>query len=113
VARSLAWAGIALIWVFKTDGPTGPVVPGELVTPGLYLAIGLALDLAQYVYGSLAWGAYHRWKEHWRRVSETEEFLAPRSINWPSNAFFWLKLLAIAFAYYFLVGYLAGRYLAG
>ena len=39
------------------------------------------------------WGGYHRWKE--QKVSSDKEFKAPKWINYPGNAFFAMKMLAI------------------
>lgn len=110
IARTLALSGIALIWVFKVDSQNGPQVPQELVVPGIWLVVHLALDLTQYLYATIAWGLFHRWKEHWRPVAADKDFLAPRAINWPTNAFFYGKVVAVGIAYWYLLAYLLSRY---
>ena len=68
----------------------------------------LALDLLQYVAGTVVWGAYNRWHDR-EGTDRDAEFLAPRWLNWPALAFFWLKLLGIVAAYVLLLAELAGR----
>jgi hypothetical protein len=42
INRSLALAGIAVIWVFKTGDGAAQAVPGELIPPALALVTALA-----------------------------------------------------------------------
>jgi hypothetical protein len=72
-----------------------------LITAGAFAVLALALDLSQYVYATVAWGRFSRAKEN-ERVGSEEQFKAPRQINWPTNTFFGLKVLAVAFSYVFL-----------
>lgn len=45
-SRAFAFAGIALIWVFKTSSASGePILPLNLVIAGFLFCIGLASDL--------------------------------------------------------------------
>lgn len=91
VARSLAFAGIALIWVFKTDANGIPKVPDDLLLPTALLAASLAFDLLQGVAGSVIWGPFHRLKEREREPGDDPEIDAPAWINWPTLFFFWGK----------------------
>src|SRR5437016_3324240 len=88
--RQLGFAGLALVWVLSTDSrrPVPPAWPLELLVPAILIVSSLALDLAQYLAGSLLWGAYHRRQER-AGVRETATLLAPRWINWPAVTFFW------------------------
>jgi hypothetical protein len=99
VARSLAFAGIALVWVFKT-GADVPRPPPGLIAPTILLTAGLACDLIQYVYSAAAWGIFAR--IHERRLQDLQEdpdLDAPAWINWPTLFFFWTKLVCVAAAY--------------
>jgi len=49
INRQLAFAGIAIIWVFRTDSGGRQIVPEELFLPGLLLVLSLSFDLLQYV----------------------------------------------------------------
>lgn len=112
VARQLALAGIAVVWVFSGGGvSTGAAVhiPKDLTFAGLVLIAALAADFFQYAWASAAWGIFNRVKE--REVKETTEFEAPPWLNYPTLVFFWGKLLLVAFAYVLLGIALASRLL--
>ena len=47
VGRKLAFAGIAIIWIFKIEGEGAPKIPEKLFTPSALLATALAFDLLQ------------------------------------------------------------------
>jgi hypothetical protein len=54
ISRQLAFAAIAVVWLFKTDTPTGQItIPPDLIWPGILIVAALAADLLQYVAGSL------------------------------------------------------------
>ena len=108
ILRYLGFAGIALIWMFRVEKAGVTTVPVALVWPAILLVSGLTLDLFQYVYGTIAWGTYHRMMEK-RDTPEDKEFEAPRWLNWPTNAFFTLKIPAIAVAYILLLNFLFGK----
>ncbi|HZN68741.1 MAG TPA: hypothetical protein VFB66_25910 [Tepidisphaeraceae bacterium] len=105
LARQLALAGIAIVWIFKTDKPDGPSVPRDLLTPTLFIIVALALDFLHYVYGGAAWSFFHWKKEQREKVDEDAEFKAPTPINWPTNVFYWGKLIAVGVAYALLLRY--------
>jgi len=102
ICRNLGFAGIALIWAFRVTAGEKPVIPYVLRWAGILLVSGLALDFLQYILASIVWGSYHRHKEK-IGISEQEEFLAPRWINYPSIICFTLKQALIFIAYIFLV----------
>ena len=58
----------------------------------------------QSLYATVAWGTLHRKKE----LGGTEldsDFKAPRRINWPTNLFFAVKVVALGAAYVFLFSF--------
>jgi hypothetical protein len=74
VARQLSLAGLAVVWIFKSDQGGGVyAVPHALMWPSLILVAALFSDLMQYVWGSLVWGAFQRIKE--------KQILASRALN--------------------------------
>jgi len=105
IIRNLGLAGIAVIWLFKIDSIDKPIIPNELIKPALFLVGGLAIDLLQYIYGTIAWGILHRLKEK-AGVEEAKNFRAPKRINYPTIFLFWLKVIVMIIAYYFLLLYL-------
>ncbi|MCG8092479.1 MAG: hypothetical protein JAZ17_02445 [Candidatus Thiodiazotropha endolucinida] len=105
VARQVAFAGIAIIWIFKTDSLNTLNLPEPLLYPALLIIVSLVLDLSQYVYSSAAWGIFHRRMENKYGVDYEGEVYAPAKINWPSNVFFLGKILALVIGYFLLIKY--------
>lgn len=103
VARHLAFAGIALIWIFKVGTKDSPRVPTELLPPSAFFVASLALDLLQYIAATCVWGVF-QWSEERKleNVTDNPELDAPSWFKWPQFIFFVLKLVAVVIAYYFL-----------
>ncbi len=107
-SRQLALAGIALVWVFKTQGTTGYALPNELLYPSVFLICSLASDLLQYVFGSIIWGLFHRHHEKSRSaITEDPDVEAPMYFTWPINLFFYGKIAAVLIAYFYLFSHAA------
>ncbi len=107
ISRQLAFAGIALVWLFKIDHDLYPKIPRELVLPTITLALTLAFDLLQYVSATIVWGSFQWYKE--RQLKSLSEDPSLESSAWlkrPQFVFFVLKLLSVSFSYYLLVKYL-------
>lgn len=98
IARQLGFAGVGIIWLFRT----GSQISDALVPPAVLIVVGLAFDLLQCVYGAAVWGAFHNRKARELEFDEEVSFTVPAIINWPTNFFFWGKLLLIALAYAYL-----------
>ena len=106
IARQLNFAGLAIVWLSAIQaGPGAELAPSLARATGL-IVLSLCLDLLQHLYGSVAWGTYHRFKKA-SGVGETEEFDAPAKINWPTIALFWLKQLPVVLAYALLLRHLS------
>jgi hypothetical protein len=112
-SRQIAFAGIAVIWLFNSPSELRPIaLPEELIFVALLLVISLALDLMQYVFASLIWGAFSRIVEYRIRRQLSEDLSydpdvpANPLLNWPGLACFWAKLAVLITAYAFL-----GRFL--
>lgn len=106
ITRQLAFSGLAIIWVFKTDGGQGYAVADGLFTAGFLIILSLTMDFAQYVYGSIAWHSLHVYKEH-EKVDTDVDFLAPTYFNLPTFIFFYCKLLLMIISYIYILKYLA------
>jgi hypothetical protein len=50
--RQLAFAGVAIGWLFKIDATDGPVLPKALVWAIVLFAVGLTLDLVHVAVGA-------------------------------------------------------------
>lgn len=107
VARQLALAGVALVWIFKTsNGPT-PKIPGELILPAGLLVLTLAFDLFQYITATAIWGFFQWYEERkLNDINDDPELSSHPCLKWPQNTFFILKLFTISLAYVFLFGYI-------
>ena len=94
VNRKLAFAGIAVVWIFAiTEKSAGTVrLPDVFYVPLGMFVLCLAFDLAHYVVASASWGVFHRVKERCG-VSEEDDFLAPKYINWAPLFLYWGKVL--------------------
>ncbi len=102
-ARSAAFAGIALVWVFKLDAKPIPHLPRELLAPAGLFALGLASDLLQYVVGTGIWGAFHLYNERRLRNPQSDPQLShPVWLPVPVHVFFVLKVLAVVVGYLLL-----------
>jgi hypothetical protein len=98
-------AGIAIVWIFKSDVLGVPTLPAPLLKPLGLIILGLTFDFLQYAVATVIWGAFNRHKER-GKLGEEAEFVAPRQFNWPALAFFWLKVVAITAAYCLLLHFL-------
>ena len=101
--RQLAFAALGVVWVFRPDNSMQ--LPRTLLWAATFAVGTLALDVLQSLYGTVAWGVFHRRKEH-EGLSHEEEFKAPRQINWPTNSLFAGKVVALAVSYGFLFRHL-------
>lgn len=96
--RSLCLSAVAIIWVFKQDAAEATNLPAPLYWALLWVFVALALDFAQYLYASSAWGVFVRIKEK-QNITDDQEIVAPEFLNWPSILFFHLKTLAALLVY--------------
>jgi hypothetical protein len=114
IARQLAFAGIAFVWVFSGGNAThtGRLhIPNNLLVVGLVLVAGLACDLLQYVYSGAAVGIL-RWVEERKLQAaagdsvnvtpDTGDFKMPAQANWATVALYWSKIASIITAYVLL-----------
>lgn len=105
INRQLAFAGIALVWLFRTDVKPIPNVPAGLLLPVILLIAGLATDLLHYTYGTVVWGCFHECHElrlFRAGVDRDVNVAAPAWLNWPSIVLFAAKVSAVAAAYAFI-----------
>lgn len=104
VARKLAFAGIALIWIFRVEADGGLVIPRGLFFPAILLALTLGFDLLQYISATAVWGMF-QWKEEGKLKDPKEDpdLDSPSWLKWPQFVFFLLKLGTILLAYFFLI----------
>lgn len=107
IARQLGFAGIAVIWLFKTNGAEDGyyTLDSDLFRAGFLIVVALSLDLLQYVVSAAIWGIFTRHIEK-RGGKTTRMGQAPIYLNWPGLFFFWTKLAAVLVAYAVLLRFL-------
>jgi len=106
VARNLAFAGIAFVWIFKVDAKPAPRIPRELLIPTLLLALTLACDLLQYISATCVWGVFQWYYDRkFQDVSEDPILDASSILKLPQLLFFILKLFTVLLAYIFIMKY--------
>lgn len=112
VGRTLSFAGIAVVWIFKTGDGAAAVLPSSLVPALLCFAMSLAFDLLQYLSASLIWGYYNRHQEKWLQANGDvkDTFRAPIYFNWPAVACFWMKSLSVMTGQALLILFLVKRW---
>jgi len=102
--RKLAFAGIAIVWIFK-QGKNGTfILPDLLKLAILMFVITLSFDLLQYIYQTIIWGFFHRYYE--TKFSEDYELTASKYFNWPAIIFFWSKVIVLVAGYVFVLKFL-------
>jgi hypothetical protein len=103
VARKLAFAGIAVVWIFKASGTSSPKIPLDLYLPTGLFVLTLVFDLLQYVSATIVWGIF-QWKEERKLndINDDPELGAHPLCKLPQNIFFLLKIIVISLGYILL-----------
>jgi hypothetical protein len=104
ISRQLAFAGIAIIWLFKKDALPALSIPHELLVPGILILFSLALDLFHYCLASLIWRLYYRSKEK-SGTSEDEELQHSVWLERPLWFLFVAKIILVLLAYLWIIRY--------
>ncbi len=100
--RKLAFAGVAIVWVFRSGESSEELgITGRLLVVGGLFVLSLAADLLHYAVSAIAWGIFSRRKELGGAVPE-DEFVAPRWINW-SGIGLWTSKLVLSLAAYLIL----------
>jgi len=101
--RQLAFAAIAVIWLFKKDAPLS--IPHDLILPGILVIAALAADLLQYTVGAGIWYTYYRYLEL-KGISE-----APDHSSWLEGpVLFWGKIVFVILAYFLILRFLLNEF---
>lgn len=112
VSRQSGFAGIALIWIFKSANSSSSeafTLPEELFWPALLIILSLGLDLLQYFLKAGIWGWIQRRIEKKFSGDTSKGYSVARWLNWPTLGCFWAKLLAMILAYSLLFVFVSKR----
>jgi hypothetical protein len=109
VARNLNFAGIALIWLFRSGEKASGGIPYTdwLLWPLGVFILAASFDLLQYLYASAVWGRLHRLKEIELGADSEARFLAPGWINRTATILFWAKSILTMTGCVLLICYIA------
>ena len=113
-ARPLAITGIAIIWLFSSDGGTTTyTLPQQLLFPTVLLIFSLTCDLLQYVVATIIW-RYFAMKfeaEHQKDIENNEkierDFSHSKWWELPTLSLFIIKILTVLTAYALLIKYIS------
>lgn len=109
LCRQLAFAGIAVVWVFKTTNQNA-LLPNEFLLPLFLFVVTLGVDFLQYVLGYLEWSIINRIKES--RHTCTDEDTDVGDVPWWVNfhtLLFYAKIVLIVVGYWHLANVLWAR----
>jgi hypothetical protein len=102
IVRHLSFAGIAIIWIFKTQSQNLPKIPDSLLLPLALFCVSLASDLLQYLSGYLIWFVFYRYQEI-NGINEDEKIEHSGFLPLPLHIFMLIKVVAVIIAYYRLI----------
>ncbi len=100
--RQLAFAAIAIIWLFKKDVGGQPSIPVQLILPGILIVSSLVFDMLHYCVASIIWRGFYRSKEN-AGFRENAELSAPVWAERPIWLLFGAKI-SCAMAAYIIIG---------
>lgn len=105
INRQIAFAGLAIIWIFKKGENSDIQLDIELVKPAIFIVCALAFDIFQYIYQSIIWSLFYT---YYNRKHKSEEYKieSPEYLNYPSWFFFFLKVILVLIAYWKIFEYL-------
>lgn len=117
IARQLAFAGLATIWLFRLEHSGTGLLPSNLILPTFMLVLTLALDFLEYVSGTFVWSIKPstiidklNHDRYWFKLLFSFDHTTDGSshiTSRPVRVFFWLKVFSILSAYALLLTALA------
>ena len=109
--RKLAFAGIALVWIFKSGAERAYRIPAELYWPTALIMSSLAADFLQYVLSTTILYACFRRRERDTSVNSSTEFQLNHWANLPGWTLWTVKLVLVAAAWLLLLLYVVNELL--
>lgn len=109
VNRQLAYAGIAVVWIFKNGSDDAPRLPDELFAPLCLLGLGLLFDLSHYFSSTIIWKCilWDKEKKIPKEKFSTATFRIPASVNYLSYSLLIMKVSCVGIGYLLLVKWIA------
>lgn len=110
INRQIAFAGIALIWVFKKGKELDFQIDDELILPSILIVCALAFDIFQYIYQSITWSIFYTIKNR-KYKTEDKKLKSPEYLNYPAWFFFSVKVILVLVAYWKIFDFLLDKFL--
>ena len=98
LVRQFAFAGIAIIWIFKFEKPQDHLIPFELFKPLLFLILTLSFDLLQNLIPSIIWTIFYKYHESKGKQGD-HELKANKWLSRPGWLFYYGKIIFLFIAY--------------
>ena len=108
IARQLAFAAIAIIWIFKTNSIEIIAIPNELIRPSALIIMALAFDLLQYVIASIIWKIFYSLKER-KGVPVDQDVKASPWLSRIVLFFFIFKILFVIVGYILIFKFILSK----
>jgi multisubunit Na+/H+ antiporter MnhB subunit len=105
LVRQFAFAGIAVIWIFKNDKSSPFLIPTELFNPLLFLVITLVFDLLQYLFPSIIWTLFFLYYEKKHNGNTKVKVKANKGLSAPGWICYFGKITTLIIAYSLLICY--------
>jgi|ERR1051326_1704543 hypothetical protein len=114
ISRQLAFAGIAVVWIFKNPDTEPTIIKDGLILPLFLWVICLGIDLLQHFFGSLASYIFFHVKQYQfdKKEIDGKDIPAPYWMDFTATAFFILKTIANVWAYIELGKFLLPKIIA-
>ncbi len=107
LSRQMAFAAIAIIWLFRIDNELGLALPQDLAICVIFVVLFFAFDLFQYGSKAILWSCLARQNEQEAiKKNENVKFLAPSWYPKVPLVFFILKTIFLSVSYIFLLVFL-------
>ncbi len=108
LVRQFAFAGIAIIWIFKIEKPVDHLIPAKLFKPLLFLIFTLCFDLLQYLIPSIIWWIFYSYHERKGR-SGNYEIKADGRLSLPGWICYLGKIIMLVIAYILITKYITQK----
>ena len=109
LVRQFAFAGIAIIWIFKFDKIEQHLIPPALIKPLLFFVATLAFDLFQYLVPTIIWTIFFRYYEKKNKGKTEVDIKASGWLSSPGWFCFILKIITLAIGYIYIVSFIISK----
>lgn len=102
LVNQFALAGIAVVWIFKSDKSGTPLIPHGLLTPLVCFVLSLGFALLHYFIASIIWGIFYRFYERKNKGNPNVDVKAKKILPNTIWFFYMAKVVALIAGFVFL-----------